>query len=304
MRPLTLYIAILILINLGCSKENNNVIDPEFESYVDMFFEEAQKRNLDISQEDYSFSLNFGEDTHLGVCFPGRNRILINRFYWGNLPELNRQYVIFHELGHCILDRRHDNDLLPNGECKSIMKGTEENECYPNIDNFNAWRTYYLDELFNTNADLPEWYTSEINITPFEVIFEAKDSLDESFAVDIGDIDPETNIIFEANFKEWDKSRRIILSWGNQRINCSSNSVSITDISNKLRYLKRDVVFDSDTKISFIRKDGFDYYLVDDNIIHIEEEQDNALRYIRVAINSLSSDIYKIPLSLRVSLIE
>ena len=298
-------IAILwIFMTLACSTENASFVDPEFEEYVDQFFEEAQKRNLDISRDDYTFSVNFGEEVALGVCFLNSDRIEINRFYWGTLSDLTRQYLIFHELGHCILERLHDDAALPNGECKSIMRGGEGLRCRKNIENSNVWRAYYLDELFNTDTPLPSWYTTELDVVSTEVIFEVQDSLDESIAIDIGDFEQETNILFEAFYQDWDQSDHRVLSWSNQKIVCSHSNIIITDISDNLRYLKRDVKFSSDTKISFIRKDGFDYYLVDDEMIHIEEMQDNPIRYVRVANESADNSISKIPLSLNVSLIE
>lgn len=290
---------------LACSRDDLNYIDPAFQSYVDMFFEEAQIRNVNISQDDFSFSVNFGEESNLGICFPSTNRILISRIQWGRLSELSKQYLIFHEMGHCILERLHDNEVLPNGECKSMMQGGEGNECRMNIDNFEVWRTYYLDELFNTKTHLPDWYTSEIKITPEKILFDIQDSLDERILADIGEIDPEANIKIEAYFKGWDKSNRSTLSWGNQRISCTKHSVSITDINDHLRYLKENIDFDVDTKMSFISQNGFDYYLIDDRIIHIEEKQDNSLRYIRVAIESAaSSTISESLLSLTVSLLK
>ena len=41
----------------------------------------------------------------LGVCIPGRNVILINRDIITD--EFLLELVVYHELGHCILDKRH-----------------------------------------------------------------------------------------------------------------------------------------------------------------------------------------------------
>ncbi len=292
----------VIVLYTSCIDEPSNEIDPSLQPYVDQFFEEAQNRNLDMSPEDYSFSVKFGEKQHLGVCSTASKEILINDFYWRGFSELERQYVMFHELGHCILDRLHDNAALPNGECKSIMNAL--GECRENQDNYNVWRTYYLDELFDSNVPPPDWYKTQISFREAEILLEFKDSLDDRILVDLGAIDNAASIYFEAHFKDWDKSRRAVLSWTDQQIICTSSSVVITDISNDLRYLKRNVNFGSNTTIGFVRKDGFDHYLIDGQLIHMEDQQDNPLRYITVAMESPGSDIYKVPISLQVTLLE
>lgn len=72
--------------------------------------------------------------------------------------------LVLHELGHCVLGRPHDADLLPNGDPKSIMtpRNTDlyapcvyqiaEEDC-----NFTFKRGYYLDELFDESTPVPEW---------------------------------------------------------------------------------------------------------------------------------------------------
>ena len=292
----------MLLIYTSCIDEPSNEIDPALQPYVDLFFEEAQKRDLNMFPEDFSFSVKFGEKQHLGVCSTASKEILINEFYWRQFSELDREYVMFHELGHCILDRLHDNGALPNGECKSIMNAL--GECRENQENYNVWRTYYLDELFDSNVDIPDWYRTEINFQEQVTILEFRDSLDDRILIDLGEIDPETNINFEAYFEGWDKSRRAVLSWTNQKIICTGRSVAIADISNDLRYLKRNFDFGPNTRINFIRKDGFDHYLVDDQIIHMEDRQNNPLRYVTLAMESLGSDIYKVPISFKVTLLE
>ncbi len=292
----------MVLAMCSCGKDSRD-IDPVFQPYVDLFFEEAQKRGLDMKEEDYSFSLNFGEAVAGGVCYYSGNRVEINEFAWSVYPELSKQYLIFHELGHCLLDRRHDNQVLRNGECKSIMKGHEENECRRNSDNFGVWRDYYLDELFNEETLLPSWYTSVLFIEIQEVLFEVTDSLDHSIAIDCGITDPITNIEFEAIFKDWEKSDRISLEWSDQSIMCGSDRVSIMNRNGDIRYYLEGVNFKNDTNIRFVRKEGFDYYIVDQAVIHMEEAQDNPVQYPRMGRTSTSTNAPKILMSMSVGLL-
>lgn len=296
---------VIIVFLSTCVRDDPNYIDPEFDTYVDMFFEEAQKRDLNISPDDFSFSVVFGDDFRTGVCYMRQNRIEINEANWGNLTELTRQYLIFHEMGHCILDRLHDNEVLPNGECKSLMKGDEENECRFNIDNFNIWRTYYLDELFNSDTALPNWYTSEISLNLGEIIFEIEDSLGTSITIDLGEMDPEADIHFEAIFKGWDKSNRATFSIDNERILCANNAVTISNMRNLPRYFKKNVDFSTDTKVNLIRKDGFFYYLVDDQMLHMEDQLDTPLSLLRLQMEAGTTPIISETLfSLKVALLD
>ena len=72
--------------------------------------------------------------------------------------------LFFHELGHCILGRSHDNRLLPNEDPRSIMvEGNIDlyTRClYPiggNCEDNTYKRAYYLDELFNRQTPVPDW---------------------------------------------------------------------------------------------------------------------------------------------------
>ena len=75
-----------------------------------------------------------------------------------------REALVFHELGHCILGREHDFDLLPNGDPKSLMAPGNIDLYAPcvykigeeNCD-FTFKRGYYLDELFDETTPVPEW---------------------------------------------------------------------------------------------------------------------------------------------------
>ncbi len=78
-----------------------------------------------------------------------------------------KEALIFHEIGHCILGRSHNNEPLPNGDPKSIM--VIENQklywpCIYDIDgnggpdcNNTFKRAYYVDELFDENVQIPDW---------------------------------------------------------------------------------------------------------------------------------------------------
>ena len=74
------------------------------------------------------------------------NKVTMDLDFWENSVDRNREFVVFHELGHCVLFRAHKEDATSNNICKSIMRSGTGN-C---IDNYSGiTRESYLDELFD-----------------------------------------------------------------------------------------------------------------------------------------------------------
>ncbi|MEL6191032.1 MAG: hypothetical protein AAFR66_03245 [Bacteroidota bacterium] len=56
------------------------------------------------------------------------------------------------------MGRKHRNDLLPRGECASLLvESQNQTSCFCNYYS-KEWKEYYLRELFTRKADLPQWY--------------------------------------------------------------------------------------------------------------------------------------------------
>lgn len=88
---------------------------------------------------------------YAGVCIKystGYKEIQINSIHWENYSLEQKEQLVYHELGHCVLNRKH-NDLLmetnvncPNSIMKSYMFSIDEiNNCY--IPEHN----HYMEEL-------------------------------------------------------------------------------------------------------------------------------------------------------------
>lgn len=81
----------------------------------------------------------------VGVCIKytnGTREILINKEAWNDFSDTKREILIFHELGHCSLDRSHD-DSLHNNHKTSVMHSILLDE---NI--YNSYYDEYIIELF------------------------------------------------------------------------------------------------------------------------------------------------------------
>lgn len=143
------FIAILIL--SGCGKGltgpsvNHGVFEP--------FFQEFETASLEHGRDttgDDALVIEFGNSAdEAGTCYSGFDgrHIEINEQIWNDYDDTYRKLLIYHELGHCLLNRVHDQKLRENRYPESIMN--------PNIVSITEiWDTdseYYLNELFTSD---------------------------------------------------------------------------------------------------------------------------------------------------------
>jgi len=161
----------LLLLLASCREEVEPVVsDKAFDGYLQRFIEEGRQRGypLDLDETDIVFKFATLPTLQTGICRPQKRprHIYINSKYWGLASEWEREAIVFHELGHCVLGRVHHNEKLPNGECASLMDGKENGfSCVNNLV-CPRWRAYYYDELFDPETPLPDWYPSPENTRP------------------------------------------------------------------------------------------------------------------------------------------
>ena len=164
----------VVFLMYGCEKTSEEVfydVPEEFEPFVELFIQEAKSRGIDLEIENLIIAYDDEmDDAICGSCnsrTPDANLqkiILINaNICW--ISDLQKEALLFHELGHCILGRDHEATQLPNGDPKSMMikdnisiySGCiyafgDTDEC-----NFVFKRPYYLDELFDETTSVPDW---------------------------------------------------------------------------------------------------------------------------------------------------
>lgn len=174
------FIAVLVFgtFAYSCQKDSEYDVLPVFEKYVQRFIKDAAARGIVIDFSDTGLSIQFRDAVSKesgGVC-RGNHNIEIEKFFWDGLNELEKEGLIYHELGHCELGRPHRNDKLPNNEWASRMRGAPIPEGDNAVINYSGMRRqYYLDELFDEKTAFPDWSRWKMNYD--EVLLDQKESL-------------------------------------------------------------------------------------------------------------------------------
>ena len=91
-------------------------VDAPFQEFVNNFEQAAADENGSLVIND--LIVRFGSTPNLnetGVCEWAENetpRITLNQRIWSTLNDYDRQEVMFHELGHCVLKRVHQTSEI------------------------------------------------------------------------------------------------------------------------------------------------------------------------------------------------
>lgn len=127
-------------------------VDEALWVYFERFEKEAARRGvgLNLAYSGVTGRVeNITEDGIAGQCnyhSHADNHVIIDLDYWERATDLGREFVVFHELGHCELLRAHREDYHTDGTCASIMR-SGSGSCRDNYTTLTRGR--YLDELFD-----------------------------------------------------------------------------------------------------------------------------------------------------------
>ena len=127
-------------------------VDPALWPFFRSFEKEGAIRGLNIDLKSIEITgviEELEEEGVAGQCSYAShqpNHIVIDRQFWLNSSDLYKEFVVFHEIGHCFLLRDHREDQYDDGTCVSLMR-SGLGACRDNYNPSN--RTVYLDELFN-----------------------------------------------------------------------------------------------------------------------------------------------------------
>lgn len=164
---------IIIIFFFSCKDPNEYRIDPEFSTYLKRFTDNADvhSRTFDIEGKGLIMEFATLKNNTAGLThYENPIRIEFDRTYWNAISKSAgadpmKENLVFHELGHGLLKRKHLNSTLENGDWKSIMCGGDKvNERPWNINYKGMRRIYYIDELFNESTPAPNFSSNQLTI--------------------------------------------------------------------------------------------------------------------------------------------
>jgi hypothetical protein len=169
--------SLLVTVMLSCRSSSPTEPEPKqysvparVEPFVQAFRDAARLRNQTVATDNLIVS--FGKAQGSDVCAEclrqaGRTpRIVIDSASgcWQNASSNERECLVFHELGHCLLLRDHRPDRFPKGQYVSLMNlgdlALYATCTYPignDVCDKRARQSYYHDELFDPSIPAPAW---------------------------------------------------------------------------------------------------------------------------------------------------
>jgi len=97
----------------------------EFKDMIAEFHAAGLARGVDLLPKLALVSFEFSPDPDGGRCIRlpllGGRTVQINPAFWNSNRENNRRALLFHELGHCVLDLDHDQRLGDGYRPVSLM---------------------------------------------------------------------------------------------------------------------------------------------------------------------------------------
>jgi hypothetical protein len=148
---------LLLVALLGCDKDKDVKPEDDLWIYANRFIEEAAKRNYIFSQPNVTLKFVTEEELapYSGYGSPDPPLVRIVQTRWEKFTNVQKEILMFHELGHAMLRRTHTNELLPSCDYKSMMLEGNQFKIYD--DEHSLKREYYFDELFDRNTPYPDW---------------------------------------------------------------------------------------------------------------------------------------------------
>jgi hypothetical protein len=132
-------------VSLGCGKGVRDT--GPFEAYLNDFETHSQNSyNHRLQVNDIKIYFAQLDASILARCTmsDGTPQIAVNEQMWKGLAPDVREVLLFHEFGHCILNRRHDNTKLDsNRRWESLMAQWPQL-----ITDYSQHKEAYLKELF------------------------------------------------------------------------------------------------------------------------------------------------------------
>jgi hypothetical protein len=134
----------------ACGRAPTLEIDAELLPYVIEFEQHGGEVGAPVKVQDLIAGFgNLDNPRSNGVCELQQGetpKIIISRTKWDRMTEEKRESLMFHELGHCILGRKHDSSTTQDGIPASLMNPYSLDSW-----TYAEYRAYYINELFGAH---------------------------------------------------------------------------------------------------------------------------------------------------------
>jgi len=127
--------------------------DKELCEYIDLFENYSKKYSPSGPVKVKNLTVKFGKLTYpsIGMCsfipFSRIKEITIDPVAWGIASSVKREVLMLHELGHCILNRDHIDNMRENVPASIMYPNTTPHYFY------EEKKESYLRELFSITDD-------------------------------------------------------------------------------------------------------------------------------------------------------
>ena len=147
-----LLFTLLVVGMQACQEDETIFVASELLPYFEAFSDEAAARGLSFDYQSArieGYLEDIPEQDVTGKCQMNSvdpNRIFVDATFWRRATFMEKEFVVFHELGHCFLERSHLDSENNDGSCVSMMH-SGLTDC--RNDYSTSTRDDYLDELFS-----------------------------------------------------------------------------------------------------------------------------------------------------------
>lgn len=117
--------SLLFLFLAACVQDHAIFVEPDLRPYVDQYEKDSGTKVVGVT-------IRFGEipnEKHVGICYKtidpfggAKREIVIRKEYFDKITENQRMVLIYHELGHCYLNRGHLDEKISEGQFKGMPK--------------------------------------------------------------------------------------------------------------------------------------------------------------------------------------
>lgn len=96
------WLPLICLFMVSCG---SRYVDPQFKPYYDSFHSRYNVSPYNISAHFYET-----KDNNRGYC--SGDGIFLDRANWHSARDNEKEYLVFHELGHCVWNLKHIDDTI------------------------------------------------------------------------------------------------------------------------------------------------------------------------------------------------